>query len=224
MIQHSCNMICVCKYKYIQINEPFFDPNNNHTRPFLFLGKQNFLEMFPHDREQNTLQPIRQNLSLQPPEHQSLYAALLNHIPHHLRITQCHLRTLLVYLNHPNTITARIAHGRRAEAHDGTSPEFFERIILLWDFFGEEVVGEKPGVVSHEGGGGGGEGAVVEGGDAFHFYFADDIGEFAGYLHCGFDCIHRHQKDTKQSRSGTRRHSLIPDIQIFRRIHGIHQR
>jgi len=163
--------------------------NESQSSPCLILREQNLLEMLPHDRKQNTLQPIRQNLRLQTPKHQSLNPALLNHILHHLRIAQTFRRTLLINLDHPDAIRARVGNGTGGESHYGASAQFAEGIILLWYFFGEEVVGEEPGVVAYEGGGGGGKGALVEGWDSFCLDFVDDVGEFAGDLHGGFDCI-----------------------------------
>ena len=91
--------------------------------------------MLPHDREQDALQTVRHDLRLQPPKHQSLHAALSDHPPHHRRVAQRLLRALLVHLNHPDAVGARVADGRTAESHDGAPSRLAEGIVLLGYLF-----------------------------------------------------------------------------------------
>jgi len=127
-----------------------------------FFREQKFLKMLPHDWEKYALQPIRQNLCLQTAEHQAGNPTLTDHSLHTLRVSQRLRMALLVNFDDADRVGAGVADRRGGESEDRTSSEFFEPIVLLRNFFRQQVIGEKPWIVADKCGRCGGQAAVVE--------------------------------------------------------------
>ena len=164
---------------------------------FLVFWKQNLLKLFPQDGKQNTLHTIGQNLGLQTTEEQSSQSTFRNHSPHNLWIGNCLRTTLLVHFHHPNGIGTGITHGTGTKSHNGSTAQFSQLGVLLWNFFTKVIVGKKPGVMSYKCCRSAGQTSMIQYGKTIGFDFGYNIGEFSRHLHGSFDCINWHEKNSK---------------------------
>jgi hypothetical protein len=118
--------------------------------------------VLPENGKENTLQTIGQNLGLQTTEKEAPHARFLQYIAHNLAVGQLIWMGLLVHLDDPDGIGARVTDSGTAETENGTTTKFLELIVLLRDLFTQIVVGEEPWVVTDKGGRCRSEGAIVE--------------------------------------------------------------
>jgi hypothetical protein len=179
--------------------------------------------VFPQNTKQDALQAVGENLGFQSSKKESVIATLFDDHAHNLRIRKLIRMRLLVDFHDPNRVGTGITNGRRGKSQNGTAPEFRQLRILFGNFFRQEIVREKPGIVTHKGSGRRRQGTIVESQWSHDLDLVDHTREFSSDLHGRLDGINRHDDNAKECGGGRGSHGFKANVNVlggFERIQG----
>jgi hypothetical protein len=179
--------------------------------------------VLPQNTKQNTLQPVGENLGFQSSKKESVTARLGHDHFHNLRIRKVVGMTLFVHFHHSDRVGTGITNSGRTKSQYGATPEFGQLRILFGNLFRQEIVREKPGIVTNERGTRCRQTTIVQGQWSHDFDLVDDAREFTRDLHGGFDGINGHDDNPKQSGGSRGRHGFKANVNIlgrFERVQG----
>jgi hypothetical protein len=185
--------------------------------------KESFFEMLPQNTKQDTLQAIGENLGFEASEKEAVVARFFHDHFDNLRVRQLFRMTLFVDLDDANRVGTGIGNSRGGESQNGAAAQFGQLRILFGNLFRQEIVREKPRIVTDKGGTGGRQGAIVQRHGSVELDLVHNGRELARHLHGSFDRINRHNHNAKHGGGGTGRHGFEPNVHVlggFERIQG----
>jgi hypothetical protein len=179
--------------------------------------------MLPQNTKQNTLQSIGKNLGFEASEKEPVIATFFHDHFDNLRVRQLLRMRLFIDLDDANRVGTRIGNGRGGKSQNGTTPEFGQLRILFGNLFRQEIVREKPRIMTDKRGTRRRQGSIVQCHGSIQLDLVNNRREFARHLHGCLDGINRHNDNAKHGGRGTGRHGFKANVNIlgrFERIQG----